>query len=123
MTRIIYENVPILLETNRDCSTITLNFLDSDIELVRELREKLRLQGFSIWRKFINDNQLRLSAPSSNTKETLETILMVLHVNAQRGKVNGLNSNFVGVYQAAIRDIGELMGIDMIKLLKTLGED
>ena len=62
MTRIIYEKVTILLETNGDCSSITLNFMDDDIQLVQELRRKLKSHGFPVQEDFVNDNQLKLSA-------------------------------------------------------------
>lgn len=65
MTRMIYENIPVLLETNGDCSTITLNFDNEDIELVAKLRASLKSQGFRILRKHVNDNQLRLFSPTA----------------------------------------------------------
>ena len=65
MTRLIYEDIPILFETNGDCSAITLNFPDECIDLVRVLRGKLRASGFSVRSVGVNDNQLTLTAKSA----------------------------------------------------------
>lgn len=63
MTRLIYENTPVMLETNDDCSSITLNFDFSDVEIVRELRAKLTENGYRVQETLINDTQLRLLPP------------------------------------------------------------
>lgn len=64
MTRIIYENVPVLFETNGDCSAITLHFPDEFAGKVKELREKLKNQGFNIATSFVADNAIRIVTPS-----------------------------------------------------------
>lgn len=61
--RLIYDQIPVVFETNGDCSAITLNFPEGAEGLVAELRQKLADQGFYIvTREFggVNDNQIRI---------------------------------------------------------------
>ena len=58
MTRQVYEKLPVLLETNGDCSAITLHFPDEAVGFVADLRDKLEAQGFRIKRRFVADNAL-----------------------------------------------------------------
>lgn len=67
MTRIIYD-VPVLFETNGDCSAITINFTDDDDkDLVIELRHKLKEAGFNIRQIGLNDQQLTIRSPKCLT--------------------------------------------------------
>lgn len=63
MTRLIYEDTSIVFETNGDGSEITINFLGDCTQLVKELRMKLKAQGFIINDKQgVLDTQLKILA-------------------------------------------------------------
>lgn len=60
MTRIIYENIPVIFETNGDCSSITLNFPVGMEKFVHELRIKLKANGLLVQERLANDCQIKL---------------------------------------------------------------
>lgn len=68
MTRLIYENIPVVLETNGDCSSITLNFPIGMEKFVQTLRTKLKSHGFPVQEILVNNCQLKFSTTQIGDK-------------------------------------------------------